>query len=158
MPHYPDAMPLSKTLFERARKVMPGGNTRTTVFVDPFPIYASRGEGCRVWDVDGNVYYDCINNFTSMIHGYTQPDVAAAVIDQLPFGTAFGAPTVSEIELAELLVERLPSVDRIRFANSGTEGVMMAIKAARAFTGRPKIVKIEGAYHGSYDFAEVSLD
>lgn len=158
MPHYPDAMPLSKTLFERARKVMPGGNTRTTVFVDPFPIYASRGEGCRVWDVDGNVYYDCINNFTSMIHGYTQPDVAGAVIDQLPFGTAFGAPTVSEIELAELLVERLPSVDRIRFANSGTEGVMMAIKAARAFTGRPKIVKIEGAYHGSYDFAEVSLD
>ncbi|WFP74961.1 aspartate aminotransferase family protein [Mesorhizobium sp. WSM4906] len=158
MPHYPNDMPLSKSLFERAKKVMPGGNTRTTVFVDPFPIYAARGEGCRVWDVDGNVYYDCINNFTAMIHGYTQPDVAAAVVDQLPFGTAFGAPTVSEIELAELLVERLPSVDQIRFANSGTEGVMMAIKAARAFTGRPRIVKIEGAYHGSYDFAEVSLD
>lgn len=158
MPRYPDDMPRSKALFERARKVMPGGNTRTTVFVDPFPIYASRGEGCRVWDVDGNVYYDCINNFTSMIHGYTQPDVAAAVIEQMPHGTAFGAPTPSEIELAELLVDRLPSVEQIRFANSGTEGVMMAIKAARAFTGRPKIVKIEGAYHGSYDFAEVSLD
>ncbi|ESY89189.1 aspartate aminotransferase family protein [Mesorhizobium sp. LNHC229A00] len=158
MPHYPDAMPGSKSLFERAKKVMPGGNTRTTVFLDPFPIYAARGEGCRVWDVDGNVYYDCINNFTAMIHGYTHPDVAAAVVEQLPFGTAFGAPTLSEIELAELLVHRLPSVDRIRFTNSGTEAVMMAIKAARAFTGRPKIVKIEGAYHGSYDFAEVSLD
>ncbi|PBB18134.1 aspartate aminotransferase family protein [Mesorhizobium sp. WSM4313] len=158
MPHYPDAMPGSKTLFERARKVMPGGNTRTTVFVDPFPIYAARGEGCRVWDVDGNAYYDCINNFTAMIHGYAHPDVTAAVVEQLPFGTAFGAPTLSEIELAELLVERLPSVDQIRFTNSGTEGVMMAIKAARAFTARPKIVKIEGAYHGSYDFAEVSLD
>ncbi|MGV1794739.1 aspartate aminotransferase family protein [Rhizobium sp. A37_96] len=137
---------------------MPGGNTRTTVFIDPFPIYATRGEGCRVWDVDGNEYYDCINNFTAMIHGYAQPEAVEAVAKQLPDGTAFGAPTLSEIELAELLVERLPAVEQIRFANSGTEGVMMAIKAARAFTGRPKIVKIEGAYHGSYDFAEVSLD
>jgi glutamate-1-semialdehyde 2,1-aminomutase len=158
MPHYPDSMPRSQQLFERARKVMPGGNTRTTVFIDPFPIYAERGEGCRIWDVDGNVYYDCINNFTAMIHGYGHPDVTAAVIDQMPHGTAFGAPTESELDLAELLVERLPSVEQIRFANSGTEAVMMAIKAARAFTERPKIVKIEGAYHGSYDFAEVSLD
>lgn len=158
MPHYPDAMPASHNLFERARKVMPGGNTRTTVFINPFPIYAARGKGCRIWDVDGNAYYDCINNFTSMIHGYGHPDVTAAVVDQMPRGTAFGAPTESEIELAELLVARLPSVEHIRFANSGTEGVMMAIKAARAFTERPKIVKIEGAYHGSYDFAEVSLD
>lgn len=158
MSTYPDSVPASRDLFARARKVMPGGNTRTTVYIDPFPIYAARGEGCRVWDVDGNVYYDCINNFTSMIHGYAQPEAVAAVTAQLPLGTAFGAPTVSEIELAELLVERLPSVDQIRFANSGTEAVMMAIKAARAFTNRPKIVKIEGAYHGSYDFAEVSLD
>ncbi|RUU49695.1 aminotransferase class III-fold pyridoxal phosphate-dependent enzyme, partial [Mesorhizobium sp. M2C.T.Ca.TU.009.01.2.1] len=111
MPQYPDAMPGSKALFERARKVMPGGNTRTTVFVDPFPIYAAHGEGCRLWDVDGNVYYDCINNFTAMIHGYAHSGVTAAVAGQLPLGTAFGAPTLSEIELAELLVERLPSVD-----------------------------------------------
>ncbi|MET3597805.1 glutamate-1-semialdehyde 2,1-aminomutase [Mesorhizobium shonense] len=145
-------------MFERARKVMPGGNTRTTVYIDPFPIYADRGEGCHVWDVDGNVYYDCINNFTAMIHGYGHPDVTTAVVSQIAHGTAFGAPTESELDLAELLVERLPSVEQVRFANSGTEGVMMAIKAARAFTGRPKIVKIEGAYHGSYDFAEVSLD
>ena len=158
MAHYPDDLPESRRIFERARKVMPGGNTRTTVFVDPFPIYAARGEGCRVWDVDGNVYYDCINNFTAMIHGYGQPEIVAAVAGQMPLGSAFGAPTVSEIELAELLVERLPSVEHIRFANSGTEAVMMAIKAARAYTGRPRIVKIEGAYHGSYDFAEVSLD
>ncbi|PZR72049.1 MAG: aspartate aminotransferase family protein, partial [Stutzerimonas stutzeri] len=150
--------PGSRDLFARARKVMPGGNTRTTVYIDPFPIYATRGEGCRVWDVDGSVYYDCINNFTAMIHGYAQPEAVAAVTAQLPLGTAFGAPTLSEIELAELLVDRLPSADHIRFANSGTEAVMMAIKAARAFTNRPKIVKIEGAYHGSYDFAEVSLD
>ena len=158
MPTYPDSFPASRRLFERARKVMPGGNTRTTVFLDPFPIYAVRGEGCRVWDADGQVFYDCINNFTSMIHGYGQSEQVAEVAAQLPLGTAFGAPTESEIELAELLTGRLPAMDQIRFANSGTEGVMMAIKAARAFTGRPKIVKIEGAYHGSYDFAEVSLD
>lgn len=148
----------SATLYERAKLVMPGGNTRTTVYMEPHPIYAERGDGCRMWDVDGNVYYDCINNFTSMIHGYSYPAVDAAVAAQLPLGSAFGAPTLSEIELAELLVERLPSVEQIRFANSGTEGVMMAIKAARAFTSRPKIVKIEGAYHGSYDYSEVSLD
>lgn len=158
MSTYPASCPRSEELFARARKVMPGGNTRTTVFIDPFPIYAERGEGCRMWDLDGNVYYDCINNFTAMIHGYAQPEAVAAVQGQLPLGTAFGAPTQSEIDLAELLVARLPSVEQIRFANSGTEAVMMAIKAARAFTDRPKIVKIEGAYHGSYDFAEVSLD
>ena len=158
MPSYPGSFPKSRQLFERARKVMPGGNTRTTVYIDPFPIYAERGEGCRVWDVDGNVFYDCINNFTAMIHGYAQLEAVAAVNTQMPHGSAFGAPTLSEIELAELLVDRLPSADQIRFANSGTEAVMMAIKAARAFTDRPKIVKIEGAYHGSYDFAEVSLD
>ncbi len=158
MTHYPELCEISKSYFERAQTVMPGGNTRTTVFIDPFPIYAARGEGCNVWDVDGNKYYDCINNFTSMIHGYGHAESMAAVAEQLFHGTAFGAPTVSEIELAELLVKRLPAVDQIRFANSGTEAVMMAIKAARAFTERPKIVKIEGAYHGSYDFAEVSLD
>src|SRR3954464_4166816 len=111
---YPDHKSASRQMHDRALASLPGGNTRTTVFMQPYPIYAARGEGCRVWDVDGNVYYDCINNFTSMIHGYTNPDVAAAVVEQLPFGTAFGAPTLSEIELAELLVGRLPSVEQIR--------------------------------------------
>ncbi|QLH13064.1 aspartate aminotransferase family protein [Paracoccus pantotrophus] len=148
----------SAALYERAKASMPGGNTRTTVYMEPHPIYAERGDGCRMWDVDGNVYIDCINNFTSMIHGYNHAETNAAVVSQLPKGTAFGAPTLSEVELAELLVGRLPSADQIRFANSGTEAVMMGIKAARAFTNRPKIVKIEGAYHGTYDYSEVSLD
>lgn len=155
---YPDEHSGSRQLYERAKAVMPGGNTRTTVYFDPFPIYADRALGCRMWDVDGNVYYDCINNFASMIHGHGQPEMVSEVAAQLPFGTAYGASTVHEIELAELLMERLPGNQKVRFANSGTEAVMMAIKAARAFTDRPKIVKIEGAYHGSYDFAEVSLD
>lgn len=148
----------SAALYQRARNVMPGGNTRTTVFMEPHPLYGASGRGCRVRDVDGVERIDCINNFTAMIHGYADPRINAAVIEQLSLGTAFGMPTASEIDLAELLCARLPSVEHIRFTNSGTEAVMMALKAARAFTGRPKVAKCEGAYHGSYDFAEISLD
>ena len=155
---YPDPKSVSRTMYNRALASLPGGNTRTTVFMKPYPIYAARGEGCRVWDVDGNEFIDCINNFTSLIHGHAHPSLIEAATRQLSVGSAFGLPTESEIDLAELLVSRLPSVEQVRFANSGTEAVMMALKAARAFTGRPKIAKCEGAYHGSYDYAEVSLD
>ncbi len=155
---YPDSHPQSRELYARALNSLPGGNTRTTVFMKPFPIYAARGSGCRVWDVDGNEYIDCINNFTSLIHGHAHPALIAAATKQLALGSAFGMPTESEVDLAELLVDRLPSVEQVRFANSGTEAVMMALKAARAYTGRQKIAKCEGAYHGSYDYAEVSLD
>lgn len=150
--------PISDALYERALKVMPGGNTRTTVFELPHPPYAARGAGCRLYDVDGKEYLDFVNNFTSLIHGHAQPDVVAAVRDQLERGSAFPFPTESEIRLAELLCGRVPGFERVRFANSGSEAVMTAIKAARAFTDRPKIAKCEGSYHGSYDFAEVSLD
>src|SRR3954453_10393466 len=155
---YPDHKSASRQMHDRALASLPGGNTRTTVFMQPYPIYAARGEGCRVWDVDGNEYIDCINNFTSLIHGHAHPVLVEAARQQLALGSAFGLPTASEIDLAELLASRLPSVDQVRFANSGTEAVMMALKEARAFTGRPKIAKCEGAYHGSYDYAEVSLD
>ena len=155
---YPDPKSSSQKLYDRALSSLPGGNTRTTVFMKPYPIYAARGEGCRVFDVDGNSYIDCINNFTSLIHGHAHPVLIEAATRQLALGSAFGMPTVSEVELAELIAARLPSVEQVRFTNSGTEAVMMALKAARAFTGRPKIAKCEGAYHGSYDYAEVSLD
>jgi glutamate-1-semialdehyde 2,1-aminomutase len=155
---YPDPKSVSGTLYDRALASLPGGNSRTTVFMKPYPIYAARGEGCRVWDVDDNQYMDCINNFTSLIHGHAHPSLIEAATRQLTLGSAFGLPTESEIDLAELLASRLPSVDQVRFTNSGTEAVMMALKAARAFTGRPKIAKCEGAYHGTYDYAEVSLD
>lgn len=155
---YPSEESRSRALHVDAQRFLPGGNTRTTVYMKPYPIYAVRGEGCRVWDADGVARIDCINNFTSQIHGYCHPAINDAVQRQLDLGTCFGLPTAHEIELAELLTTRIESVDTIRFANSGTEAVMMALKAARAFTGRPKIAKVEGAYHGSYDYAEVSLD
>ncbi len=152
------ASPRSRALYERERHSLPGGNTRTTVYFRPFPLYAVRGEGCRVWDEDGVARIDAINNFTALIHGHAHPAVVDAASRQIAAGACFGMPTEAEIALAELLCARVASVEQVRFCNSGTEAVMMAIKAARAFTGRPRIAKVEGAYHGSYDYAEASLD
>jgi glutamate-1-semialdehyde 2,1-aminomutase len=153
---FPDDQSRSAALYQRARRVLPSGNSRTTVFFKPYPTYMRSGEGARVIDEDGVERIDFINNYSALIHGHRHPAIMEAVADQLTRLTGVGAPTESEIALAELLTERLAGVDQVRFTNSGTEAVMLAIKAARAFTGRPKIAKAEGAYHGSYDFAEVS--
>lgn len=150
--------PKSAALYDRAKAVMPGGNTRTTVYRQPHQVYAARGEGCRIVDVDGNVRIDANGNFTSLIHGYGHRGIMQAAARQLELGTCYGMATESEILLSEMLCERLPSVERLRYTNSGTEAVMNAIKAARAFTERPKIAKCEGAYHGTYDTAETSQD
>ena len=151
-------MPVSQALYERAMKVMPGGNTRTTVYMKPHPFYASHGKGCRLIDAEGVERIDFTNNYNSLIHGHAHPAINAAVRDQIERGSAFPMATELEIRLAELLCGRIASFEQIRFCNSGSEAVMMAIKAARAYSGKPKIAKCEGAYHGSYDFAEVSLD
>jgi glutamate-1-semialdehyde 2,1-aminomutase len=144
----------SKHLFNRAKGVFPDGTTRATVEKDPFPIFARRGEGAYLVDVDGNRLLDLNNNFTTLIHGHGFAPVSEAVVDLLRSGTCFANPTEHEIALAELLTARIPAMERVRFVNSGTEAVMFAIKAARAFTGRPAIARIEGAYHGAYDWAE----
>ncbi|MCB1845228.1 MAG: aminotransferase class III-fold pyridoxal phosphate-dependent enzyme, partial [Halioglobus sp.] len=154
---YPDDNPRSHALYERALAVMPGGNSRHTVYFPPFPIYLERGEGCRVWDVDGVERIDCINNYSALIHGHCHPAIVEALREQAGKLLSVSLPTEAEIRLAELVTTRLPGVDQVRFANSGTEAVMFAIKAARGYTGRNKIAKIEGAYHGSYDSVEVSL-
>ncbi len=149
--------PASRALHERAQRVMPGGDTRTGTFYLPYPTFMERGEGCELVDVDGNRYVDFLGNFTSLIHGHADPRIAAAIADQAGKGTVLGYPTEHQIALAELLVERIPSVEQVRFCNSGTESVMSAIRAARAFTGRRMIVKIEGGYNGSYDAASISV-
>ena len=145
--------PGSRALFERATASIPGGSTRTTVFNPPYPPYMVRGEGLKTWDVDGNEYRDFLGNYTSLILGHAHPDVVAAVEAQVRRGSAFAAPTEVEIELAEEIRGRLPSVERIRFSNSGTEATMFAIRAARAFTGRPLLAKFAKAYHGTHDTA-----
>jgi len=147
----------SAALFARAQGVLPGGNSRTTVYVAPYPPYAASGEGCWITDVEGDRRLDCLNNYTALIHGHAHPAIVEAATRRLAHGASFPMPTPEEIELAALLCERLPSAERVRFTNSGSEAVMIAIKGARAFTGRSKITKFEGAYHGSYDYAEVSL-
>jgi glutamate-1-semialdehyde 2,1-aminomutase len=147
----------SRALFERARRVIPGGTSKANLHVRPHPFYLLEGHGCRVTDVDGVERLDAINNFTALIHGHAFPAAVDAVTRQLRRGTAFSASTPEEVALAELLVARVPGLERVRFGNSGTEAVMMAIKAARAYTGRDRIAKFEGAYHGYYDDVQVSF-
>ena len=143
--------PRSAATFERATASLPGGSTRTTIYSAPYPPYMVRGEGIRTWDLDGNEYRDFLGNYTSLILGHAHPEVVAAVEAQVRRGSAFAAPTETEIELAEEIRARLPSIERIRFTNSGTEATMFALRAARAFTGRSLIAKFEGAYHGTHD-------
>jgi len=153
-----DVQPTTRSaeLFERAKRVLPGGVSRNTVLRSPYPAYADRGEGCRVTDLDGRTYIDYSNNMCSLIHGHADPDIVRAVTDQLGRGSAFMMATETEVEYAEHLCSRSDSFEKMRFVNSGTEALMVCLKAARAHTGRSKIAKIEGAYHGGYDYAEVS--
>lgn len=153
---FPNPKSRSATLFARAQAVMPGGNSRHSLAFAPYPLYAASGEGCTVIDADRKSYIDCINNMSATIHGHRHPAIAAAVDRQLGRLVSAGLPTEVEIELAELMVDRVSSVETIRFANSGTEALMFAARAARAFTGRRLIAKIEGGYHGSYDALDVS--
>jgi glutamate-1-semialdehyde 2,1-aminomutase len=150
---YERLTPASRALWERALESLPGGNTRTTIFQEPYPVYMARGNGCRVTDVDGVERIDFINNYTSLIHGHCHPRVVEAVQRQAAELMSVAAPSELEIELAERIRARLPSIERIRFANSGTEGTMLALRAARAFTGRSTILTFAGGYHGSHDYA-----
>ena len=153
---YERANPRSRSLHERAMHSLPGGNTRTTISFDPFPVAMDRGQGARVWDVDGNERLDFIQNYTALILGHAHPAIVDAISRRAARGTAFAATNQEEVALAEELCRRVPSVERVRFLNSGTEATMFAMRAARAFTGRQAIARIEGGYHGTHDFAEVS--
>lgn len=146
----------SRALHERALASMPGGTTRTTVYFAPYPLYTDHGSGCGVVDVDGNERLDFICNYTALILGHAHPKVVEAIQQQAARGTAFATTNALEVELAEELCRRVPSVERVRFCNSGTEATMFAMRLARVFTGRQKIARMEGGYHGTHDFAEVS--
>ena len=143
-------------LYERALEILPGGVSRNTVLRKPHPLYADHAAGCRITDLEGVERIDFSNNMASLIHGHAHPAIVEAVTEQLKRGTAFSEATEIEVRCAEHLVSRNAGFEKLRFVNSGTEAVMGALKASRAFTGRAKIAKIEGAYHGQYDYAEVS--
>ena len=153
---YRATTPGSRALHEKAAAAMPGGTTRTTTYFDPYPLYIERGDGCRIWDVDGTERIDMLGNYSAMILGHAHPKIVEAISRQAARGTGFAAANPYEVRLATLLCERVPSLERVRFCNSGTEATMFAMRLARAFTGRPKIARIEGGYHGTHDYAEVS--
>ncbi len=146
----------SQAMYERALKVLPGGVSRNAVLRDPHPLYADHGEGCRIVDIEGVSRIDFANNMASLVHGHADPDMIRVVSEQISKGSAFNVATEIEIEYAEYLRSRNPNFEKLRFVNSGTEALMVAIKASRAFTNRPMIAKAEGAYHGGYDYVEVS--
>lgn len=144
-------MAKNQELYAEARRVLPGGNTRATLFLPPSAPYAACGEGSRLVDEDGHETIDCNNNYTALIHGHRYTPVIEAARCALEKGTAFGLPTRSEIILAQELKVRLPLIDQWRFCNSGTEAVMQAMRIARAATGRDLIVRFTGSYHGTSD-------
>ncbi len=144
----------SQELFQRARKVIPGGvNSPVRAFraVGADPVFIARADGSRVFDVDGNAYIDYVGSWGPMILGHNHPEVRAVLESALGNGTSYGAPTELEVEMAELVVECVPGVEVVRMVNSGTEATMSAIRLARGYTGRDKIVKCEGCYHGHAD-------
>jgi glutamate-1-semialdehyde 2,1-aminomutase len=146
----------SREIFERLRRSIPGGNTRSLAFFPPYPLVITSGSGCRIRDADGNEFIDLLNNYTASVHGHALPAINEVMSNQAALGSVFPAPSELQAELAERIVGRVPSVERVRFANSGTEAVMMAVRGARAFTGREKIIKTEGGYNGMWEQVPIS--
>ena len=144
----------SQDLFSRAQGIIPGGVSspvRAFKAVGGGPRFIQRGEGPRLWDADGNTYLDYVSSWGPLIAGHAHPEVVAAVQDAAARGTSYGAATESEVELAALIASAMPSMELLRFVSSGTEAAMTALRLARAFTKRDKIVKFEGCYHGHAD-------
>ena len=146
----------SKKIYGQATKVLTGGVSRNTIFRKPHPFYVSTANGSYITDVDGCKRLDFANNMASLIHGHSHPKIVEAVTEQLKKGSAFTMGSEIEVKYAELLNNRTRAFEKIRFMNSGTEAVMTMIKAARVYTGKHKIAKAEGTYHGTYDYAEIS--
>jgi glutamate-1-semialdehyde 2,1-aminomutase len=146
----------SLEIFERLERSIPGGNTRSLAYFPPYPLVISSGSGCRIRDADGNEFIDLLNNYTASVHGHALPAINEAMNKQADLGTVFPAPSELQAELAERIVGRVASVEKVRFANSGTEAVMMAVRGARAFTGREKIIKAKGGYNGMWEQVPVS--
>ncbi|HEY8883819.1 MAG TPA: aminotransferase class III-fold pyridoxal phosphate-dependent enzyme, partial [Chloroflexota bacterium] len=144
----------SEELFTEARKYLAGGvdsPVRAYRAVGGTPLFVERGLGARLWDADGNEYIDYVGSWGPLILGHAHPRIVAALQRAAARGTSFGAPTELETQLARLVTRAFPSIERVRFVNSGTEATMSALRLARGFTGRDKIVKFDGCYHGHAD-------
>jgi glutamate-1-semialdehyde 2,1-aminomutase len=145
---YAARRPRSAAIHAKAREVMPGGNTRSVLFYTPFPTAMVRGEGCRLWDADGHQYLDLLGEYTAGLFGHSEPRIVEAVKAALDGGINLASVGEKEAELAGLIVGRFPSIEQVRFTNSGTEANLLALAAARGFTGRVRTMVMRGGYHG----------
>ena len=151
---YIDRNPKSFARQHEACEAMPGGNTRTTLHNAPFPLTVVRGEGCRLWDADGHEYIDVLGEYTAGIYGHSHPVIRAAIDSALNHGWNYAGRNANEAKLAKLVADRMPSIDLVRFTNSGTEGNVMALAGARVFAQRKgrkaatKVMVFHGGYHG----------
>src|SRR5215469_1764124 len=141
----------SGALFERARKVLPSGITHDARYLDPYSIHVARAKGPRKWDVDGNEYVDYFGGHGALLLGHRHPKVLQAVQEQAPLGTHWGSAHELEVRWAELVKRLIPCADRVRFTASGTEASHLALRLARAFSGKPKIIRFTGHFHGWHD-------
>ncbi|MBM3492250.1 MAG: aspartate aminotransferase family protein [Alphaproteobacteria bacterium] len=146
---FAEANPISRQAYNAATSVMPGGNTRTVLFYPPFPLAVAKGHGVRVTDADGHDYLDVVGEFTAGLYGHSHPVIMAAIRRALDDGIVLGGHNLVEAKLADAVCARFPSIERVRFTNSGTEANLMALTAARAFTGRDTILAMQGGYHGA---------
>ncbi|HWY35246.1 MAG TPA: aminotransferase class III-fold pyridoxal phosphate-dependent enzyme, partial [Nitrosopumilaceae archaeon] len=144
-------MSKSKKLFSRAKKIIPSGINSPVRFYDPYPFFVKKADGSMIWDVDGNMYLDFCNGYGALLLGHRRKEVLSAVLSQLKNGTLYCAPTDIEVELSELIVRNYPSMEKVRLVNTGSEATMTAIRLARGFTKKKKIIKFEGCYHGAHD-------
>jgi len=157
MESYLQKTPTSKALYQRARKVLPAGVSYGIRYFEPYPFFTLRAKGSKLYDVDQNEYVDFWLGHTALIFGHSPPRVTAAVKRQLENGTIFGTSNELEVTLAEQVVKMVPSAEMVRFTNSGTEANMYASRLARAFTGRDKIAKFLGGWHGGYDALQTGV-
>jgi glutamate-1-semialdehyde 2,1-aminomutase len=155
---YERTTPQSQELIKRARQVMPGGDTRSVTYYRPYPAFVESASEATVTTADGDVLIDFLNNYTQSVLGHAPEPVVEAVCERVRAGNGVAAPTEPVVKLAEQLVERVPSVEQVRFGNSGTEATMNAIRAAIGWTGNDRICKVQGGYHGTHDAVEVGVD
>ena len=148
-------MTSSKSLFERAKKIIPSGINSPVRYYDPYPFFVKKANGSKIWDVDGKNYIDYCNAYGALLLGHRRKEIISDVKKQLEKGTLYCAPTEIEVELSELISRNFPSMNKIRLVNTGSEATMTAIRLARGFTKKKKIIKFEGCYHGAHDYVLV---
>ena len=144
-------LPSSKTLFTNAKKVIPSGVNSPVRYFEPYPFFTKKSDGAYIWDEDGNRYIDYCNGYGALLLGHRRKEILKAVTDQLKHGTLYCTPTSAEIELSKLICTNFPSIEKVRLVNTGGEATMTAIRLARGFTKKKKIIKFEGCYHGAHD-------